>query len=392
MTLGRFEQESDRILEEQIQICEIAAPTGQEAERARFVAKRLRALGLDVWSDEVGNVIGRHPHALGEPLVLSAHLDTVFGPEQEAAVARPGEPNPYRPGEIVGPGEYHAPGISDAAAGLAAMLAVARALQASDEARQVCFLATVGEEGRGDLKGARHFCSTALGQSARAFITIDHSDAAAIVHGGIGSQRFRVTYRGEGGHSWAHFGRYNPAFALAAAINRLAEMRGSRDPRTTFNVGVMRSGDTVNAIPELAVMELDLRSESPQQLAELVTEVRGMIEFGHQHERQRRRAGALDPLVQQIGDRPAGATPIESELVSGAQEAISAEGWTPRLISASTDANAAIAAGIPAIALSWGGRSDNQHSIREWFDPTDRSRALRVIMRLLIDLAARSAG
>ena len=388
--LDSFEAMADEILEEQIAICEIPAPTGEEQNRAQYVQRELAAIGLQVRTDEVGNVIAQHPDSSPNPIVLSAHLDTVFGPEQSVVVARPGDRNPYRNSEIVPEHEFHAPGISDAAAGLVAMLTVARVLRASSAAEQVSYVATVGEEGRGDLRGARHFFESPQGRSARAFITIDHSDPAAIVNSGIGSRRYNVQYRSSGGHSWAHFGRYNPAFALAAAADRLADIRLPRNPRTTYNVGVVQGGETVNAIPEVAQMDIDLRSESPSQLDQLDQDVQEIIRYGHQREQQRRSNGALDPSVTNIGDRPAGLTPVESELVQATQRSLEAEALQPRLIAASTDANAAIAAGVPAVAMSWGGRSDNQHSIREWFDPTDRSRSLRVITRILLDLTASS--
>ena len=388
--LDSFEAMADEILEEQIAICEIPAPTGEEQDRARYIQRELVAIGLQVRTDEVGNVIAQHPAAAGNPIVLSAHLDTVFGSEQSVVVARPGDRNPYRNSEIVPEHEFHAPGISDAAAGLVAILTIARALRGTSAAEHVSYVATVGEEGRGDLRGARHFFESPQGRSARAFITIDHSDPAAIVNSGIGSRRYNVQYRSSGGHSWAHFGRYNPAFALAAAADRLADIRLPRNPRTTYNVGVVQGGETVNAIPEVAQMDIDLRSESPSQLDQLDQDVQEIIRYGHQREQRRRSKGALDPDVTKIGDRPAGLTPIESDLVQAAQRSLEAEDLKPRLIAASTDANAAIAAGVPAVAMSWGGRSDNQHSIREWFDPTDRSRSLRVITRILLDLAASS--
>lgn len=383
----RFEAEADAILAEQIRLCEIAAPTGQESKRADAVASAFESLGLDVQRDAVGNVIAHGERQPRRPLILSAHLDTVFGPDQSCRVARPGEANPYRRDAIVPTNEYHAPGISDAAAGLAAMLAVARALSGTPAAEQIVYAATVGEEGLGDLRGARHLFASDLGRRARAFITIDHSDAAAIVNAGIGSRRFRVQFQGRGGHSWGHFGRYNPAFALAAAADRLAETEVVSEPRTTFNIGVVRGGETVNAIPERAEAEVDLRSESASALDELERVLRDAVEAGHQRELARRSEAALAPSLAPIGDRPAGITPADNELVQAARRAIESESLTPRLIAASTDANAAIAAGVPAIAMSWGGRSDNQHSVREWFDPTDRARSLRVLSRILVELS-----
>ncbi|MDE2893313.1 MAG: M20/M25/M40 family metallo-hydrolase [Chloroflexota bacterium] len=389
--LQSFDSLESEILEEQIRICEIPAPTGSEDVRGDYISAAFEALGLRTQRDDVGNVIARHPQPVGNPVVLSAHLDTVFGPEQAVVVARPGERNPYRPDEVVADGEFHAPGISDAAAGLAGMLAVARVLRDTPAAPCLLFLATVGEEGRGDLRGARHFFDSDLGRTARAFVTIDHSDPAAIVHRGIGSRRYNVQYRSSGGHSWAHFGRYNPAFALAAAADRLGDIRTPRSPRTTYNVGVVQGGETVNAIPEFAQMDVDLRSESDAQLEQLDIELHEIIRFGHQKELRRRSNGAMEPLVTQIGDRPAGVTPIESDLVQAAIRALEAEMLEARLIAASTDANAAIAAGIPGIAMSWGGSSDNQHSVREWFNPNERSRSLRVITRLLLDLTPSSS-
>ena len=386
-----FDSDAESILEEQIRICEIPAPTGQEAARAAFVADAFARLGLDVHQDQVGNVIAEHELATDNPIVLSAHLDTVFGPDQPVRVARPGESNPYRGGDTVPTDEYHAPGISDAAAGLVAMLTIARALQRTPQSSNVVYVATVGEEGRGDLRGARHFFESERGRSARAFITIDHSDPSAVVNSGIGSRRYNVQYRSSGGHSWAHFGRYNPAFALAAAVDRLADIGVPRSPRTSYNVGVVQGGETVNAIPELAQMDIDLRSESAKQLDSLDVDVQEIIRRGHKRELRRRSKGALDPIVTRIGERPAGVTPAESPLVQAACRALQSEDLEPRLIAASTDANAAIAAGVPAVAMSWGGRSDNQHSIREWFDPTDRSRSLRVIFRMLLDLAQQPA-
>jgi acetylornithine deacetylase/succinyl-diaminopimelate desuccinylase-like protein len=153
----------------------------------------------------------------------------------------------------------------------------------------------------------------------------------------------------------------------------------------------VQGGETVNAIPELAQMDIDLRSESPGQLDSLDEDVREIIERGHKRELRRRSEGALEPIVTRIGERPAGVTPADSPLVLAGRRALEAEELKPRLIAASTDANAAIAAGIPAVAMSWGGRSDNQHSVREWFDPTDRSRSMRVITRMLLDLAQQTA-
>ena len=416
---------------EQIGLCEIAAPTGAEAARADAVASAMAAIGLRVERDAVGNVIGErverdavgnvigerverdvvgnvigeragtHGGAVGNvigeragtrggaAIVISSHLDTVFGADQAVRVARPGEPNPYRGGEPTPAGEYHAPGISDAAAGLAALLALARALEAGKIRlrRPLVFLATVGEEGRGDLRGARHFFASERGRSAAAFATIDHSEPGMIVHRGVGSRRYAVEFRGAGGHSWAHAGRYNPAFALSGAAERLGALRLPETPRTTYNIGVISAPGSVNAIPESASLQADLRSESAEALAELDAAFLEAVRRGHEAEAARRPEGARPPVVEPIGERPAGRIDADAPLVRGAVAALRAEGLTPCLSAASTDANAAYAAGVAAIALSWGGRSDEQHSTREWFSPRDRTRSLRALLRLICDLA-----
>lgn len=375
---------------EQIALCEIAAPTGAEAARADAVANAMTAIGLQVERDAVDNVIGtRSGTRNGAPIVLSSHLDTVFDADQPVRVAQPGKPNPYRGGKPTPDGEYHAPGISDAAAGLAAILALARALDAGEIPlrRPLLFLATVGEEGLGDLRGARHFFETERGRSAAAFVTVDHAEPAMIVHHGIGSRRYAVEFRGAGGHSWAHAGRYNPAFALGAAAERLGRVQLPEKPRTTYNIGVVAVPGSVNAIPAAASLQADLRSESAEALAELDAAFREAIRGGHEAEAARRPEGAQPPVVEPIGDRPAGRIDADAPLARSAIAALKAEGLTPWLSAASTDANAAYAAGVPAIAMSWGGRSDEQHSTREWFSPQDRTRSLRVLLRLICDLA-----
>ena len=381
------------ILAEQIALCELAAPTGAEEARAEAVAAAMRRIGLRVERDAMGNVIGERAGASrtssDAPIVISSHLDTVFGAEQPVRVARPGEPNPYRGGEPTPAGEYHAPGISDAAAGLAALLALARALAAAEIVlrRPLLFLATVGEEGRGDLRGARHFFGSERGRAAAAFITIDHAEPAMIVRRGVGSRRYAVEFRGAGGHSWAHAGRYNPVFALSAAVERLARLPMSAEPRATYNIGVVSAPGSVNAIPASASLQADLRSESAEALEELDAAFQKAMRGGHEAEAARRPEGAQPPVVEQIGERPAGQIDDQSPLLLSAVAALEAEGLTPRLSGASTDANAAYAAGVPAIAMSWGGRSDEQHSTLEWFSPTDRARSLRALLRLLCDLA-----
>ena len=388
---------ADGVTALQIELSEIAAPTGAEGARGEAVGHWLGGTGCEVHTDAVGNVVARRAGSGagrdegGGRIVLSAHLDSVFAAAQPLRVARAGERSPYRNGTVP-EGELHGPGIADDAAGLAAVIAVAQALAAGGvrTKRNVEFVATVGEEGRGDLRGAQHFFGEEGAEAVAAFITIDHPDASGVVHRGVGSRRFAVHFCGPGGHSWGDYGRYNPAHALAAAADRIAMLLVPREPKTTVNIGVIEAGQAVNAIPESARMEIDLRSESTQQLDGLEAGLRTAVARAHQEERarSREREGLEgDVAIEEIGRRPAGVTPLEALLVQAALRALEAEGFKPGLAASSTDANAAMAAGVPAIALGWGGRCGDLHSTREYFAPQGRERSLAVVLRLLLELA-----
>ena len=382
---------ADGVTALQIELSEIAAPTGAEGARGEAVGRWLSGTGCAVQTDAVGNIIARRAgqRSEGECVVLSAHLDSIFDTEQPLQVARAGERSPYRARTVVPKGELHGPGIADDAAGLAAVIAVAQALAAGEvqTSRELQFVATVGEEGRGNLLGAQHFFAEADKGQIGAFITIDHPSANSVVNRGVGSRRFAVEFSGPGGHSWNDFGRYNPAHALAAAADRVAMLMVPTEPKTTVNIGVMQAGQTVNAIPESARMEIDLRSESTAQLDDLETSVRTAVARAHAEATQRSTEGEAIVAIEEIGHRPAGMTPAETPLVRAAWRALEAEGFDPVLVASSTDANAAMAAGVPAIALGWGGRCGDLHSTREYFAPEGRERSLAAILHLVLELA-----
>ena len=381
------------ITELQIELSEIAAPTGNEHARAEVVAHWLRTAGCEVHRDAVGNVLARRAGREGKPaLGLSAHLDSVFDLPQELRVMRPGERSPYADGVTVPPGELHGPGIADDAAGLAALIGIAQALASASVVTRhdVLLIATVGEEGRGNLKGARHLFSHSAGQELSGFITIDHPNANVIVNRGVGSRRYAVEFFGPGGHSWSDYGLYNPAVAMAQAARRVQGLKVPKRVRSSVNIGVMSAGRAVNAIPERASMEVDLRSERNGTLDRLENDLRKAVAAGQDEELGERPSEAARWEIRPIGERPAGETPESEAVVVAAQRALEQEGFTPQLTASSTDANAAMDAGVPAICVSWGGRSGNQHSTREFYAPAGRERSLAAILRMVVDLAGLS--
>lgn len=383
-----IERTDEVTLARQATLSAIPAPTGAESHRAARAAELFREVGLrDVTIDEVGNVHGWFKGDEGRgtgngasPVVLAAHLDTVFGPEVRVAVERRGD-------------RMEGPGISDNARGLAALVAVAEALVRArvNTARPILFVATVGEEGSGDLRGVKYLLNgknniagarhaggathalPLLPESPFAFIALDGAGLERIVHRALGSRRYRVTFRGPGGHSWAAFGVANPANAVGRAIALLADLPVKSDPRTTCAVVRLGGGTGLNSIPQEAWVDLDLRSEDPKALAQLDVTVRAALERAADDENRRRISGsaALSVHVQIVGDRPSGVTPRTHPLVQVAMAANRSLGRDAELASASTDANVAIALGIPAIALGAGGRAGDAHLTTEWYENSD---------------------
>ncbi len=302
----------------------------------------------DARIDEEGNCLAlRRGRSLSPLLVVSAHLDTVFPPGTDFTV-----------GAIAN--KLLAPGISDDGCGLVALFAIAQALDVARIVTEgsILFVGTVGEEGAGNLRGVRYLFGK--GEWARqidAFISFDGGGVDRITNGALGSRRYRVRLRGTGGHSWADFGVSNPIHALGRAISRLASYPAPKRPRTTFNVGRIEGGSSVNAIPGEAVMEVDLRSASEHELLRLDAFFRRAVREAADDENATRRKDDL-PLelnLQLIGERPSGETPADAPIVELAQEATRALGFTPRLDQASTDSNVPISLGLPAITLGGGG-------------------------------------
>jgi acetylornithine deacetylase/succinyl-diaminopimelate desuccinylase-like protein len=364
------------IVQEQIAVSEIAAPTGEENERAEWVARRFEALRLiDVRIDSAGNVMGRRPgKSDGPPVVVCAHLDTVFPRQTRVSVTRLGN-------RLAGPG------IGDNGRGVAAMLAIATAVDGETLAteRPVDFIGTTGEEGTGDLRGAKHLFASER-REVTAAIILDGAGDERIVHRALASRRYRLTFHGPGGHSWTAFGVPNAVHAAAVATARLARLSLPISPRTTVSVGRIGGGISVNSIPDRAWLEVDVRSASPAMVARLDRDVRDAAAAGAAEENARRAAGAA-PLafaVEVIGERPGGETPVDHPLVLAAMEATRLVGRNPELAIASTDANIPISLGIPAVAIGAGGRGGDAHTPGEWFENTEGtlglSRALGIVV------------
>ena len=379
--LSFFEKNAEAITEEQIRFCSIPAPPFGERERAEYLSEKFSSLGLtEVEIDEEGNCLGLiKGTSLSPLLVVSAHLDTVFSAETDFSVTRSGK-------------RLLAPGISDDGCGLVALVALARAIQTEKIRTEgsILFVGTVGEEGEGNLRGVRYLLTRGRWASkVDAFLSFDGPGVDRITNRALGSRRYRVEISGPGGHSWGDFGLPNPVHALARAVAKLAGYPLPREPRTTFNVGRIEGGTSINSIPEKAAMDVDLRSGADAELRRLDSFFRRAVKQAADEENATRRPGdpLLEPKVDLIGERPSGETPSDSPLVEFALEATRILGVEPRLDQSSTDSNLPISLGIPAITLGAGGTSGASHTLAEWYDPTDRElglkRALLVILGIV---------
>lgn len=372
--------EHARTVEDIVTLTEIPAPPFGEAARAAAYLDMLRAHGLeDVTQDEVGNAMGRRRgFGNGDILVLAAHLDTVFPAGTDVRVRREGT-------------RLMAPGIGDDTRSLAVNLAFLRAMdRAGIRTRDdILVVGDVGEEGLGDLRGIRHLFAAHPDRARfRAFLTVDSPEVDRIVTGGIGSRRFRVTFRGPGGHSFGAFGTVNPVYALAEAARALAAIPVPREPATTHCVSVVSGGTSINAIPESATMEVDLRSASAEELAKLETAFLAAVEGAVAAENAARQ-GTLRAEIARVGDRPAGHTPNGSEIARLAAAAVAAEGYSPVFEWSSTDANIPMSLGIPALRIGSGGTGGRAHSLEEWIDVEIESslRGMRASLATILAVA-----
>lgn len=356
-----IEQDHEQTIAEQITITEIPAPPFKEEVRAKDVMKRLMDLGVeDVQMDEEGNVFGiRKGVGNGPKVFISAHLDTVFPEGTDTTVH---EKN----------GILHAPGISDDTRGLAELLSIVRACNEINlqNVGDIVFGATVGEEGAGDLRGVKAFFSNR--DDIDGFLSIDGPRLGNIVYLGTGSYRYTVTYKGPGGHSFGAFGTPSATHALGRAIAKIADLETSTEPRTTFTVGEIRGGTSVNAIAEEASMDVDLRSNEQETLDALAEAFLATVRTAAAEENSRWNTDTLSVEIDKFGDRPPATQEQSAPIVQCAWQAINAIGQQPDLSGpSSTDANYPMSLGIPALALGRGGVASGTHTVKEWYDPTD---------------------
>ncbi|MCA0942256.1 M20/M25/M40 family metallo-hydrolase [Salipiger pacificus] len=355
-------QSHERFIDEIIELTQIPAPPFKEEVRAAAYAEKFRALGLqEVELDGIGNVLGlRRGRGNGQVIVVAAHLDTVFPEGTDVTVRREGT-------------KLFAPGVGDDTRGLAALLAFIRALDAAgiETEQDILFVGDVGEEGKGDLRGIRYlFEEGAYREKIAGFFTIDGLEVGEITTGAVGSLRYRVTFRGPGGHSLNAFGTVNPAYALGSLMAGMARIEVPEAPRTTFCASVMGGGSSINAIPEEVWLEVDLRSVDAGELGKLDAALHALVEEAAASENARGDSthGAIRAELTRIGNRPAGQTAPGSAIVQAAFAALPAFGFTPSTGDSSTDANIPMSLGVPAICLGSGGTGGRAHSLEEWID------------------------
>jgi len=365
-------------IDDQIRFCEIPAPSFKETARGAELRRTFQDLGLqNVRVDAAGNVVGDRPGAAQRPrLVVAAHLDTVFPDGTDVHVKREGA-------------MLYGPGIGDDCRGLGVLVATIRALkQASVQTPgSITFVANVGEEGLGDLRGMKQlFNNTMKGQIDR-FVSID-STGLSIANVGVASRRYRVTFKGPGGHSFGSFGLANPIDAMGRAIAKIAEFQVPAEPRTTFNVGRVGGGTSVNSIPFEAWMEVDMRSSDRAPLASLDASFNKAVDAAVAEENARwGTPGVISVVKDVVGDRPAGSTSSDAAIVQTAIAVGEALGLRLGLAEGSTDANLPMSLHIPAITIGGGGRGVDAHALTEAFDTTDSWKGTQNAVLLTIALA-----
>ncbi len=380
-----FRVQEPQLAHWQMEMARIPAPPFGESARAEWLAERFREVGLDdVRVDDVGNVFGTHPGFGRRHVALSAHIDTVFPANTPLNIRQQGS-------------RIYGPGVSDNGAGVAAMLGIAALLRAVRlrHALPFVFIGNVGEEGEGDLRGMRHIFSTPRWKDSIAYsVVLDGAGADTIVAEALGSRRFEVIVRGPGGHSWSDFGAPNPIVILAKAIETFTATPVPTTPKTTFNIGVIRGGTSVNSIPESASMKVDIRSTSMTEMERLEQGMRAALNRAVEEETlaaemrsaaQKRPAVTCEVVV--IGNRPAGELSAGARIMQVVRAVDAQLGNVAQVQRASTDANIPLSLGQEAVAIGGGGSGGGAHTLQEWFDSNGRELGLKRILLTMLALA-----
>lgn len=377
--LAAAKRNEPQILDEQVRLCEIAAPPFQEEKRGLAVRAVFETLGLkNVRVDEVGNVLGDRPGRAPRPhLVLAAHLDTVFPEGTDVRVRRDGA-------------VLQGPGIGDDCRGLAVLIGVIRALGDAkiETAGRITFVADVGEEGLGDLRGVKQLFAKTLAGRIDRFVSVD-GIGPSFTHVGVGSSRYRVTFKGPGGHSYGAFGLANPIHALGRAIATISDFEVPSEPKTTFNVGRIGGGTSVNSIAFEAWAEVDMRSHDLASLERIEVRFREAVDRALERENSRGNGRAkLSVVKDKVGARPPGQTPAESPIVIATASVTRALGLPVSSSPGSTDSNVPMGLNIPAVTISGGGGTagTSAHSPDEAFDTTDSWKGTQRALLLAIAL------
>lgn len=369
-----FTREKQWITEMQQQVCRVPAPTFLEQQRAEWMARELAVLGCATRLDRAGNLIALPQAASNRPLIaVTAHMDTVLAPRHRDDISIDSE------------GRLRGPGVSDNGAGLAALLAMAGAIQASgpppSDAAELVFVANVGEEGDGNLAGMRYLCrQSPLASRIAAYLVLDGASTEHITVRALGSRRFDLTFSGPGGHSWNDYGIGNPIHALSRAISLFSDTQVDSSPRSSINVGVVDGGASVNSIPAQARAKIDIRSESNNNIEYLVARLQQSVEQAQETENRRSSGSKVTALLQETGSRPAASLPERSELLAFLRGVDAHLGIRSRLECSSTDANVPLSMNRPALSIGAGGQGGGAHTPQEWFSPEGRDLGLKRIL------------
>lgn len=374
-------EDDERTLREHLEMCQIPAPSYEEGEKAEYVRKKMMDAGLeDVHIDEVGNVLGTWKGTGNGPrIMIAGHTDTVFPRETDLTLKKEGE-------------RYSCPGIGDDTRAVAELLSLARALNATGIHGEgdIVFCANVCEEGLGDLRGIKHAFKDMANGHYDGFVSIDDKNTSGIIYQAVGSERYLVTFHGTGGHSFTGFGIPNPIHAMGRAIAKISDFQTPKNPKTTFSVGVINGGTSVNVIAAECSMLVDMRSVDAGELKKLSVKFHQAVENAVQEENDRweDKDNRITVTFEQKGKRPAGTQDKSCQIVQAANAANQALGMETLYIgAASTDANIPISLGIPAITVGWGGKGGGEHTIHEWYEHTESWKGPQRDLLLLLALS-----